>query len=394
MCAAFTSYNPPLRFLMGAGPSALHPRVLSALSRPIISHMDSEFLRIFHEVQELLREVMQTTSPMTFPMQGPGSAAMEMCIANLVEPGDKVIVMNNGIYGERFFDMATIYGANIVHLEHTWGEELSAERLEEALKTHKDVKIVCCVHGESSTGVMSDVKTLAALSHAHGALILVDIAATLGGVPVFVEEWGLDAVYSNGQKCLSAPPGLSPISLSERAMHKMLHRKTPVASWCFDVRPIYKNIMNPHASRFFSHTSPSHEFYALHEALLMLHEEGMDQVWSRHQTNSQALTAGLKSLNCIDTTPWDKRIPQLNVLWGPSEEYRSYLLKNYFLEISDGMGQWAGKTFRICVMGQMSQAANVLYCISAMGQTLQHFGKDANISEALDVARRYLCDLE
>lgn len=379
---------------MGAGPATLHPRVSSALSRPIISHLDQGFLHIFREVQELLRYVMRTKSLMTFPVQGPGSAAMEVCVANLVEPGDKVIVLNNGVYGQRLFEMASLHGGNVIRIDHAWGDILSPERLEDALKTHKDVKVVCFVHGESSTGVMSDIQALSKLCHRYGALSIVDIAATLGGYPVYVDEWGLDAVYANAQKCLSAPPGLSPLSLSDRAMNKALNRKYPVQSWCFNIEPVYKNIADKDASRFFPHTSPAHCYYALHEALLMLHEESIENVWKRHNINALGLSGGLRALGLEHTTHDDIRIPQLNVLWIPKnttvQEFRDYLIRNYYLEISDGMGDWSGKNIRIGTMGQTSMAANVLYCVSAVGQALQHFGNQANINEALDIVRSHL----
>ena len=390
----FTSYHPPLRFLMGAGPATLHPRVSSALSRPIISHLDQGFLHVFREVQELLRYVMRTKSMITFPVQGPGSAAMELCVSNLVEPGDKVIVLNNGVYGQRLFEMATVYGANAIRIDHAWGEVLSPERLEEALKANKDTKIVCFVHGESSTGVLSDIQTLSKICQKYNALTIVDIAATLGGHPVEVDAWGLDAVYSNPQKCLSAPPGLSPVSLNDRAMNKALNRKHPVRSWCFDLKPIYENITDKQAHRFFPHTSPTYCFYALHEALLMIHEEGIENVWKRHHVNALALSGGLRALGLKHTTPDEIRIPQLNVVWTPDnttvQEFRDYLIRNYYLEISDGMADWSGKTLRVGTMGQTSMAANVLYCVSAIGQALQHFGNHANITEALDLVRSHL----
>lgn len=380
---------------MGAGPASLHPRVASALTRPMISHLDKGFIKIFEETQELLRSVMCTENPMTFAFQGPGSAAMELCIVNLVEPGDKVIVMSNGVYGERMRDMATIHGARVIFVDHPWGEELSADKLEEALCQNSDVKMVCCVHGESATGVLSDVQGLAKIAAKHGALVLCDIAATLAGLPVYVDEWGLDAVYSNPQKCLSSPPGLAPISLSPRAIHKIKNRKTPVNSWYFNLLPIMEFMKTQPKTRVFPHTSPSHCYFALHEALLMIHEEGLHNVWCRHKINAYALTEGLKALGCqFTTSDAVSRIPLLNVIQTPlnvaAQILKQFLINHFYLDISDGMGKWSGKTIRIGAMGQASVASNIIYCISSLGQTLQHFGYEVNIEHAIDVTRRYL----
>jgi alanine-glyoxylate transaminase/serine-glyoxylate transaminase/serine-pyruvate transaminase len=389
---AYTSFSPSLRLLMGAGPATLHPRITAALSRPLISHLDPGFRDLFVETRELLHYVMRTKSMMTLPIPGPGSLAMETCFANLVEPGDTIIIMNNGFYGDRMQAMAKRYGGNIVEIKQPCGEAISSDLLEDTLATYKNTKLVCFVHGESSTGVMSDIKKLARVAQHRGALTLCDIAGTLGGVPIYVDEWSLDAVYANPQKCLSAPPGLSPISISDRAMHAIRHRKTPVQSWCLDLTTLYNLSHENPCKRYYPYTSPVHCFYALHEALLMIYEEGLSRVWLRHEDNAAALTAGLKILGFEFMTSDTIRIPQVNVVRNPlnidAKAFRDYLSHHFHLVISDGMGDWEGKTMRIGAMGQTCVFENIAFCLTSLGQTLQHFGKIVNIEAAVNASKK------
>ncbi len=390
----YASFIPSSQLFMGAGPVTLHPRVSKALERPLISHLDKQFQRLFFETRELLQYVMRTSYPMTLPIQGSGSMAMEACLANLIEPGDHVVILSNGLYGQRMKEMATIYGARITMLTHPLGEALSTERLEEALKDEKDIKLICFVHGESSTGVVSDIKSIATIAEKYGALTLCDSAATLGGIPLYVEEWGLDAVYANPQKCLSCPPGLAPLSLSPRALHKIKCRKTPVQNWCLNLSAIYDLGYICPVKRFYPHTSPAHSFYALHEGLLMIYEEGIESVWTRHSMNTKALSQGLEILGMKHRVKNPlERLPLVNVLDIPEglsgAELRQFIAHHHHIEISNGLGEWEDKSLRIGAMGQTCRSSNIILCLSALGKALNHFGKTANIDKAIHAAKKY-----
>lgn len=392
---SIVSFCPPTKLLMGAGPTTLSSRVLKAMNRPVMSHLDPLFSKLFEEVRELLQYVMCTNSALTFPVQGAGSTAMEMCFANLIEPGDEVVVIENGIYGERMKHMASIYGAHVSSIQHPWGEEASLQRLEDVLVSHQKsspIKLVCFVHGESATGVMSDAKKLSRVAHRYGALVLCDVAATLGGVPVLVDEWELDACYANPQKCLSAPAGLAPISFSDRAFYAIQHRTIPVKNWCLNLSSMYHLWTSSPRVRFYPHTSPVLNFYALHEALLMIAEESLQTVWERHMKNAQSLSKGLELLGFVPYAVDACRIPIVNVVRHQSamdlKALRAFLSENFHIEISAGMGKLEDDTLRIGAMGHTCTLENILFCLSSLGQTLRHFGIHVNLNEILHHARQ------
>ena len=289
------SFHPPQRILMGPGPSDVHPRVLAALSRPTVGHLDPEFIRMMDELKDLLQYVFQTENRMTMPVSAPGSAGMECCFVNLVEPGDKVIVCQNGVFGGRMKENVVRCGGIVIPVDDEWGNAVDPAKLESALQSHPDATLVAFVHAETSTGALSDARTLVELAHRYGCLTIVDTVTSLGGVPVLVDEWGIDAIYSGSQKCLSCPPGLSPVSFNAAAVEKITRRKQPVQSWFLDLN-LVMGYWGEGAKRAYHHTAPVNTLYALHEALVILQEEGLDKAWSRHRSNHLALRAGLEAL--------------------------------------------------------------------------------------------------
>lgn len=270
----FNSFNPPIRTLMGPGPSDVHPRILEALSRPTIGHLDPEFINLMDEVKELLQYTFQTRNAMTMPVSAPGSAGMETCFANLVEPGDKVIVCRNGVFGGRMVENVERCGGSAVIVDDEWGSAIDPAKLQEALATNPDACIVAMVHAETSTGAQSDVATLVELAHQHDCLTIVDAVTSLGGTPVKVDEWNIDAIYSGTQKCLSCTPGIAPVSFSDKALDKVRNRKTKVQSWFMDLN-LVMGYWGEGAKRAYHHTAPINALYALHEALIMLKNEAL-----------------------------------------------------------------------------------------------------------------------
>jgi alanine-glyoxylate transaminase/serine-glyoxylate transaminase/serine-pyruvate transaminase len=372
------SFNPPERTLMGPGPSNLHPRVLAALSRPIIGHLDPAFVGMMEELKVLLRYAFQTDNALTFAVSAPGSAGMETCFVNLVEPGDKVIVCRNGVFGGRMIENANRYGAHTVVVEDEWGKPVDPQKLEDALKANPDTKLVAFVQAETSTGAESDTKTLTEIAHRHGALAIVDAVTALGGTPVRVDEWGVDAIYSGSQKCLSCVPGLSPVSFGERAIAKVKARKTPVPSWFLDLNLVLAYWNSEGGKRTYHHTAPVNSLYALHEALVLLRQEGLEQAWARHSTQHAALAAGLAKLGLDFVVPANARLPQLNAVKVPAgvdeATLRLRLLNDYNLEIGAGLGPLAGKVWRIGLMGYTCRQENVLFCLAALDEVLNAAG--------------------
>lgn len=367
------SFNPPVRTLMGPGPSDVHPRVLQAMARPTIGHLDPAFISMMDETKEALKYTYQTENELTMPVSAPGSAGMETCFANLVEPGDKVIVCVNGVFGNRMKENVTRLGGEAVLVEDKWGEAVSADKLEQALKENPDTKIVAFVHAETSTGAQSDAKKLCAISHQYNCITIVDAVTSLAGSELRVDEWEIDAIYSGTQKCLSAPPGISPISFNERAIHKLTNRKTPVTSWFLDLN-LVMGYWGKGAKRAYHHTAPVNTLYGLHEALVMLTEEGLENSWARHQSNHQMLKAGLESLGIGFLVKAEDRLPQLNSVFIPDgvddAAVRSVLLNEYNLELGAGLGDLAGKVWRIGLMGYSARKENVLLCVSALKEVL------------------------
>ena len=387
------SFNPPVRTLMGPGPSDVHPRVLEALSRPTIGHLDPAFIKMMDEVKELMQYAFQTENAMTMPISAPGSAGMETCFANLVEPGDKVVVCQNGVFGGRMKENVERCGGVAVMVEDAWGEAISADKLEETLSVHKDSKIVAMVHAETSTGVQSDVAKLVKLAHAHDCLTIVDAVTSLGGTPVKVDEWEIDAIYSGSQKCLSCTPGLSPVSFNERALEKVRKRNSKVQSWFLDLN-LVMGYWGEGAKRAYHHTAPINALYSLHEALLILREEGLDDAWDRHYKNHLALKAGLEAMGLLLVVNKADRLPQLNAVTIPDKvddaKLRSRLLNEYNLEIGAGLGALAGKVWRIGLMGHSSRAENILLCIGALESVLGDMGATINRGVALPAMQKAL----
>ncbi len=378
------SFNPPIRTLLGPGPSEVHPRVLSALSRPTIGHLDPKFVEMMDEVKAMLQRAFQTKNELTMPISAPGSAGMETCFVNLMEPGEKVIVCANGVFGGRMKENVERLGGTAVMVEDAWGEPVDANKVADAFKHNPDAKILAFVHAETSTGALSDAKGLVALAHEHGALAIVDAVTSLGGVPLDVDGWGIDAIYSGTQKCLSCPPGLSPISFNDRAVAKIKARKTKVASWFLDLT-LVMGYWGSGAKRTYHHTAPINALYGLHEALVMLHEEGLEQAWTRHQHNHAALRSGLEALGFEYIGKDGARLPQLNAVKLPGGvdevKLRALLLNEFNLEIGSGLGALAGKIVRIGLMGHGSNSRNVMYCLAAMKEVLpraQSFGRSTN----------------
>lgn len=367
------SFNPPIRTLMGPGPSDVHPRILSAMARPTIGHLDPAFVGMMDETKEALKYAFQTENDLTMPVSAPGSAGMETCFANLVEPGDKVIVCINGVFGIRMKENITRFGGEAIVVEDDWGAAVSTDKVEQALKDNPDAVILAFVHAETSTGALSDAKTLCQLAHQHDCITIVDAVTSLGGVELCVDEWEIDAIYSGTQKCLSAMPGISPISIGERAIKKLTDRKTPVTSWFLDLN-LVMGYWGEGAKRTYHHTAPVNTLYGLHESLVMLSDEGLENAWARHQGNHEILRDGLEAMGINFLVKKEDRLPQLNAVFIPEgvddAAVRSTLLNDYNLEIGAGLGAYAGKVWRIGLMGHTSRLENITLCLAALKATL------------------------
>jgi alanine-glyoxylate transaminase/serine-glyoxylate transaminase/serine-pyruvate transaminase len=383
------SFVPPVRTLMGPGPSDIHPRVSAALSRPIIGHLDPAFIGMMDEVKALLQYVFQTQNALTLPVSAPGSTGMETCFVNLVEPGDKVIVCQNGVFGGRMKENVERCGGTAIMVEDEWGKTVDVNNVEDALKANPDAKILAFVHAETSTGAQADAKTLCELARQHGCLTIVDTVTSLAGTPVKVDEWGIDAVYSGTQKCLSCPPGLSPVSFSERATATIKARSSNVQSWFMDLN-LVMGYWGGGAKRAYHHTAPVNALYGLHEALLLVKEEGLENAWARHQRNHEILRAGLEAMGLRFIVAEAHRLPQLNAVSIPAgvdeAVVRERLLKEYNLEIGAGLGTLAGKVWRIGLMGYASNMKNILYCLGALDAVLTDMNAPINSGAAVPAA--------
>ena len=367
------SFNPPVRVLMGPGPSDVHPRILEAMSRPTIGHLDPEFIRMMDEIKSMLQYAFQTDNALTMPVSAPGSAGMETCFVNLVEPGDKVIVCRNGVFGGRMQENVVRCGGEAIMVEDDWGKAVDPQKLDDALKANPDARVVAFVHAETSTGARSDAAELCEIAHRHDCLTIVDTVTSLGGSELRVDDWGIDAIYSGTQKCLSCTPGLSPVSFSEAALQVIKSRKTPVQSWFMDLN-LVMGYWGENAKRSYHHTAPINALYAFHEALLVLQEEGLENAWARHSKHHQALRAGLEAMGISFVVDEAHRLPQLNAVNIPEgvddASVRSQLLHEYGLEIGAGLGAMAGKIWRIGLMGTACSQRNVTYCLSALESVL------------------------
>ena len=374
----YTSFVPPVRTLMGPGPSDVHPRVLAAMARPTIGHLDPAFTRMMDDIKAMLRYAFQTSNDLTIPISGPGSAGMETCFVNLVEPGDKVIVCQNGLFGGRMKENVERAGGMAVMLENQWGTAVDPAQLETLLKANRDTAIVAFVHAETSTGVQSEAKVLVEIANRYGCLTIVDAVTSLAGTPLKVDEWGIDAVYSGTQKCLSCTPGLSPVTFSPRAVEKVKARKTKVQSWFMDLN-LVMSYWGGEVKRSYHHTAPINPLYGLHEALVMLIEEGLESAWARHQKHHLALRAGVEAMGLSFAVENPQhRLPQLNAISVPNgiDEalVRQRLLSEYSIEIGAGLGVLAGRIWRVGLMGYASNVKNVVYCLSSLEQVLSGMG--------------------
>ena len=384
------SFHPPVRTLMGPGPSDVNPRILEAMSRPTIGHLDPEFVNMMDQMKELLRYAFQTSNELTMPVSAPGSAGMEMCFVNLVEPGDKVIVCQNGVFGGRMKENVERAGGIAVMVEDNWGVAVDPQKVLEALKANPDAKILAFVHAETSTGAISDAEALTALAHQYDCLVIVDAVTSLAGSPLMVSDWDIDAIYSGTQKCLSCVPGLSPVSFSQRAVDVITSRKTKVQSWFLDLNLVL-GYWGGGAKRAYHHTAPVNTLYALHEALVILQEEGIENSWARHQKNHDALRSGLEAMGLSFVVPEGQRLPQLNAVSIPDgvdeAAVRSALLNEYNLEIGAGLGAMAGKIWRVGLMGFASNQTNVLFCLGALDAVLSSMKAPVHSGVAVAAAR-------
>jgi len=387
------SFHPPQRILMGPGPSDVSPRVLEAMSRPTLGHLDPVFVSMMDEMKTLLKYAFITENEMTMPVSAPGSAGMETCFVNLVEPGEKVIVCQNGVFGGRMKENVERCGATPIMVMDDWGRAVDPQKLEDALKANPDTKVVAFVHAETSTGAQSDAKTLVEIAHKHNCLAIVDAVTSLGGTPLKVDEWKIDAIYSGTQKCLSCTPGLSPVSFSANALEKIKNRKSKVQSWFMDLN-LVMGYWGGATKRAYHHTAPINALYGLHEALVILQEEGLENSWARHQKNHLALRAGLEAMGLKFVVPEAERLPQLNAISVPEgvdeAAVRSMLLSDYGLEIGAGLGAMAGKVWRIGLMGHASNTRNVRLCLGALDDVLGRVKAPVKHGVAVDAANKKL----
>ena len=351
------------------------------MGQPTVGHLDPTFVKIMDEVKEGLKSAFRTRNEMTFPVSAPGSAGMESCVVNLLEPGDTAIVGINGVFGNRMAENARRAGATVIAVESPWGRPVDPARIREALRTNPGARAVGFVHAETSTGVCSDAQAIAAECHAHECLVIVDAVTSLGGIPLEVDGWGLDAVYSGSQKCLSCTPGLSPVSFSPRAMARLAARRSPVQSWFLDLSLVagyWQDSEQGGGGRTYHHTAPVNAVYGLYESLRMLHEEGIEAAWARHQRVHEGLCAGLEALGLELAVPASCRLPQLNAVKIPEgvndADVRGQLLAEYGIEIGAGLGALKGKIWRVGLMGSSAIPGNVLRFLAAMEEILDRSG--------------------
>jgi len=383
--------TPPDRTLMGPGPSDVNPRVLRAMSTPLVGHLDPSFIEIMDEVQELLRYTFRTDNRWTIPVSGTGSAAMEAAIGNVVEPGDRMLVPTNGYFGGRMASMARRAGGEVVTVDAPWGEPLEPDMVADALAEY-DPDVFGFVHAETSTGVLQpDVSELTAAAHDHDALVIADTVTSLGGVEVRVDEWGIDVAYSGPQKCLSCPPGASPLTLSETAMEKVLSREQAPRSWYLDL-----SLLEGYwgKERAYHHTAPVTNVYALREALCLVVEEGIESRWARHEHVAGALKAGVEAMGLEMNAPDAYWLPSLNAVRVPEGiddgEVCAALLERFDLEIASGLGDLDGEIFRIGCMGHSATPANVIFAVTALGDVLESMGATVDPGAGVTATRRAL----
>lgn len=383
------SFYPPKRTLMGPGPSDVNPRILQALARPTIGHLDPEFIRLMDEIKALLQYAFQTNNELTLPISAPGSAGMEACFVNLIEPDDTVIVCQNGVFGGRIKENVERLGAQAIVVEDAWGSAISLEKVEAVIAANRGSKALAFVHAETSTGVQSDAQALCKLAQDNAMLSIVDTVTGLAGIDVNVDAWGADAVYSGTQKCLSCVPGLSPVTFSAKAQSIISQRSMPVQSWFLDMN-LVMGYWGAGQQRSYHHTAPVNTLYGLHEALTILKEEGLENSWARHQMNHTALKAGLEAMGLALIVAEASRLPQLNAVSVPDgvDEalVRKQLLQQYGLEIGAGLGALAGKIWRIGLMGYASNPVNVRLCLHSLESALLSQSVEISAGAAVQAA--------
>lgn len=373
---------------MGPGPSNVHPRVYEALSKPLVGHLDPQFLEIMNEIQDMLRRLFRTDNRLTIAVSGTGSSGMEAAFVNCVEPGDEVLVCVNGVFGNRMSDIVNRIGGRLRRIDKPWGEVFDAEELERALRKYPAVKVVAIVHAETSTGAHQPLEEIGKICCDSDRLFLVDCVTSLGGAQVEVDDWGIDIAYSGTQKCLSCPPGLAPITFGPRAVEKLRKRKTKVVSWYLDMTMI--EAYWTEGKRAYHHTAPVAMNYALHQALALIEEEGLEARWERHSRNSRALVAGLEALDAKLFAEEGHRLPMLNSVWIPAGledgPTRRRFLEDYDIEIGGGLGDVAGKIWRVGLMGESSRRQNVLRLLAALEDILYRSGVRQQVGAGIQAA--------
>ncbi|MEC9488389.1 MAG: alanine--glyoxylate aminotransferase family protein [Halanaerobium sp.] len=386
----YRDLNPRVRTLMGPGPSNVDPRVLRVMATPLVGHLDPDFLKVMNDTMELLRYVFGTDNQLTIPMSGTGSAGMETCLVNLLEPGDKIIVGVNGLFGQRMCDIGERCGAEVIQVAEEWGKIIQPGAIEDALKANPGVKAVAVVHAETSTGVCQPLQPVAEVAHRYGALLIVDTVTSLGGIPVELDENDVDAAFSGTQKCLSCPPGLSPVSLNERAVEVLQRRESKIRSWYLDLKMISSYWGE---ERFYHHTAPINMIYALREALRIIKEEGLENTFARHELHGRALARGLEAMGLELLVEEEYRLPELTAVFAPEGieevEVRKALLNEYSLEIGGGLGDLQGKIWRIGLMGTSCTRKNVTLFLSALENILAGFSIPVTRGTALAAVEEF-----
>ncbi|MDP2496353.1 MAG: alanine--glyoxylate aminotransferase family protein [Candidatus Palauibacterales bacterium] len=387
--------NPPERTLMGPGPSDVHPRVLRAMSTPLVGHLDPAFLELMDEVQELLRYTFRTNNQWTIPVSGTGSAAMEAAFANIVEPGDTVLVPTNGYFGGRMASMSERAGGEVVRVGAPWGEPLDPADVRSVMR-EQEPDVFAFVHAETSTGALQPhVPELTEIAHEHGAYVVADCVTSLGGVELRVDEWGIDVAYSGAQKCLSCPPGASPLTLNDRAMEKIHGRDEPTRSWYLDL-----GLLEGYwgGERSYHHTAPITNVYAMREALRLVAEEGIEERWRRHRRVAGALKAGVRAMGLEMNADDEYWLPSLNAVRVPAGidagEIIQAVLDGYDIEIAGGLGDLAGEIFRIGCMGHSARPGKVLHTLAALGGELERAGAEVDVDLGIGAARRRLAQAD
>lgn len=381
--------SPVRRILLGPGPSMVHPRVYEAISRPLVGHLDPQFLELMTQMQQRLRDVFCTENQLTIALSGTGSAGMEAAFVNLVEPGDEVLVCVNGVFGNRMSDIVGRIGGTLHRIDRPWGEVFDPQEVEEALDRSPEIRIVAIVHAETSTGACQPLVEIGRICRERDCLLVVDAVTSLAGIELRIDDWLIDACYAGTQKCLSCPPGLAPLTFGPRAVDRLARRRTKVISWYLDLAMIQEYWTE--RQRTYHHTAPISMNYALHEALALVLDEGLKPRYERHRLHSRALMAGLEELGFEPAAQEGHRLPVLNAVWVPDgideAQVRRRLLDHYSIEIGGGLGELAGKVWRVGLMGESARRDNVHALLTSLGELLTSDSDAARATAALDAAR-------